>query len=383
MELYNSYNSIPYLIVLSVLIMLYSIEQHFRTKIISSNCQYIAFALLLVFIGLRGHIYTDYISYYPLYERIPNIFHFSLKTYLGDYFEPGYLLYTSLCKTVIPNYFAWVFINTFIDLAVFLWFFRKYSNSVMLSFVVFFAIQGLGIEVNLFRNVKSIGLFQYLQKRKPYQYFLLNIIGASFHLSSLAYLPCYFFIDKTISKKVLWSLFAIANVMFISQTYITSYFFGNIAALIDSEFVSYKILHRLENAQEGVISIGYFERTIAFILFIGNYHKLQAYKNINLIMCNCFFLYYLTFYMFADFKVIANRLPILFVFSYWILYPNLVRVTRRSSQTFIKYLIIVLCLLKVFIAHRAFTTQYDNLLWGIRSYDERKYVFDKYYNSVY
>ena len=121
-------------------------------------------------------------------------FEFEIWGLYNGRFEFGFLVYSSLIKTLFENYHIWIFINTFIDLAVLYLIFKRYSSSIILSFLFFVVYMGLTIEFNLFRNSKSIILFllsiKYLLMRKSFPYFFLNILGCTLHLS--AFIFCHY-----------------------------------------------------------------------------------------------------------------------------------------------------------------------------------------------
>ena len=168
------------------------------------------------------------INYYIFFENLPNLFNLTPSSFTDWYFEPGFTLYSSLVKTIIPNYFGWVFINTLIDLCVFNYVFKRYTDSSILPLLFFLAFNGLYIEFNLYRNIKAIDLFllslPYLEKKKPIPYMLLNICGMTFHMSSAVYLPLYFIINREIPKIVRWGGVIFANIVFLCQISIISDF---------------------------------------------------------------------------------------------------------------------------------------------------------------
>ena len=148
--------SIPYLTIAVLLLSLSNFEWKKQTKKITIT---FVFIILLVFWGLRGHLYTDYISYYPFFQRIPDITKLNWRYIVNNEFEAGFVIYSSIIKTICPNYYFWVFVNSLIDLLILTHFFKRYSNSTLWSYIFFFGFMGLTIEINLLRNVKSIMLF--------------------------------------------------------------------------------------------------------------------------------------------------------------------------------------------------------------------------------
>ena len=85
--------SIPYIIVALFLFFLYGCEcGKIKCSITAKQARAIAFLLLLFFLGLRGHIKSDFISYYPFFEDLPNIFELKFNNIRDFQWEPGFIL---------------------------------------------------------------------------------------------------------------------------------------------------------------------------------------------------------------------------------------------------------------------------------------------------
>ncbi len=228
-------NAIPY-ILLSVFLFFLYLNEVRKIKLISViNARKVSFLTLLIFIGLRGHIYSDFINYYVYFENLPNIFNLTSSTFTEWYFEPGFTLYSSLVKTIFPDYFGWVFVNTLIDILVFQYVFKRYTYSEILPLIFFLAFNGLYIEFNLYRNVKAIDLFllslPFLENRRLLPYMALNILGMTFHTTSIIYLPLYFILDKEIPRYIRWIGIIIANVIFLLQFSVINDFLNSLSLL--------------------------------------------------------------------------------------------------------------------------------------------------------
>lgn len=374
--------SIPYIIVALVLFFLYGCEcGKIKCGITAKQARTIAFLLLLFFLGLRGHIYSDFINYYTFYEEVPNILKLTLR-HIEDYgWEPGFVIYSSIIKTFMPNYFGWVFINTLIDLLVFRYVFKNYTRSQILPFIFFLAFNGLLIEFNLYRNIKAIDLFllslPYLEKRKIFPYMLLNVLGISFHLSSVIYIPLYFILNKEIPKYLKWGGIIVANVIFIFQISIISDLVNSLSVFQAMQFMD-KLTGYVENSEAAqVFSLGYFERTFSIVTFTLLYSKLVKQRTSNIIFYNCFWLYYVLFLCFYEVQVLVDRIPTLFMFSYWVLYPNILGLKFNVRQ--LVYLSsFLLVFIKVFLSNNIPPAKYDNLLFGIEDYNTRKSIYESY-----
>ncbi len=377
-------NAIPYLILGFFLYFLYLNENRKITIISVKNARRVAFVTLLIFIGLRGHIYSDFISYCPFFENLPNLFNLTQTSFTEWYFEPGFILYSSIIKTIVPNYFGWVFINTLIDLLVFNYLFKHYTSSRILPYIFFMAFNGFIIEFNLYRNVKAIDLFllslPYLQTRKCLPYMILNILGTTFHLSSVIYLPLYFILYINIPKFIKWGGIIVANLVFLGQVHIISDIINSLGIFQAVDAMD-KLTGYVENSDNSYgISFGYIERTLGVVLFTILYDKLCQAKSINIIFYNCFWLYYITFLCFYEVSVLTERIPILFMFSYWVLYPNAITI-KSKYRRFIYAVSILLAFVKIYSSNTNVPAKYENILFGIEDYNHRKQAYESYVDN--
>ena len=376
MPLFSIVYAIPYLIVLFIVSYAWGVEQKS-----SLNASIIILIVLIIFLGLRGHLFTDYISYYPFFNQLPTLGDLTDRRIDQISFEPGFVIYASLIKTLYPDYFFFTFVSTLIDLVVLYFVFRRYSFSIALSFMFFLAFQGLIIEVNLMRNVKAMMLFllsiPYLQKRRIVPYMALNLLGFAFHQSALIYIIAYFVLDRQLSKKLIGIIFIGANVVFFLKLSLTGPIVEWIVANVEISRAG-RLNAYLNSAEELGISIGYLERTLIYMLVWRYYDCLIKAKDCNRIFCNSLIAYYLVFYLFYDVEVFVSRLTFMFVFSYWFLganiYGYLVEV-KRFHKGVLCLCIIVLCFMKVSISNRSIIADYNNVLTGVQDYYQRRAIY--------
>lgn len=137
-----------------------------------------------------------------------------------------------------------------------------------------------------------------------------------------------------------------------------------------------KITGYASNSDEFKFSIGYFERTFAFILFSLLYEKLIHQNKSNIIVYNCFWIYYCSFLLFYEVSVLTERIPFLFMFSYWILYPAVTELNFRYRQI-ISLIISFLVILKIWTSYNFEPCKYENVLFGISDYHTRKNIYEK------
>lgn len=86
--------------------------------------------------GLRAYVSTDFISYYPYFMMIDD-WKSLPEIILIKGWEPGFIIYTYVCKMIIPSYFAWNFISTCIDLFILNEVLKRYTIRPVLVLVFF------------------------------------------------------------------------------------------------------------------------------------------------------------------------------------------------------------------------------------------------------
>lgn len=389
--------SIPYISVFLILVI-NSIPFYNKKRSYSFILQtFFLIVVLIIFFGLRGLIFTDWRSYSKLYEITPSIFDgitkvadFLLKeTY--ERWERGFLLYVVLCKSISGDYFFFQFISFLIDFIIIYYFFKQYSSNIFLGFAFFFVFGALNIEVNLMRNAKAIGLFfisaRYIAEKKIFNYVLLNIIGSLFHTTALLFLPLYFILNRQYPKKVILCFFIIGNIIYLFQIHWCRKLLEIVAENIDSNsrlgFLLDLYLSSDNIASEMYgIKIGYLERSFSFVLFYVFSDKLIVQRKTNIIFINTLYIYLFIYLFFSEMSVFLTRLSLLFIFSYWILYPIIYSLLPKSYKLFFLGVLICYGSLKLLMQHNNIITLYDNILFGYKNYNERCHILNTYYRYI-
>lgn len=371
--------SIPYLTIAVLLFSLSNFEWKKQTKEITII---FVFIILLVFWGLRGHLYTDYINYYPFFQQLPDITNLTWRYFANNEFENGFVIYSSIIKTICPSYYFWIFVNSLIDLIILTYFFKKYSNSTLWSYIFLFGFMGLIIEINLLRNAKSIMLFllslPFLMKRKFLPYLFLNLIGASFHSSSFLYIFVYFILNTHFSITAIITAFVTTNIVFLFKIPVLSEFISIFSEWMPANRGVAMLLRYVDNSDsQYLFSIGYIERTAAYIITAVYYKKLIRNNSMNKVFCNSLFLYYILFYICAEIEVLTTRVPLLFAFSYWFVFPNILALVPKRFSTKVYVLTFIFCCLKISTSTDLIIHKYDNwLMGGIESFEHRKILYE-------
>ena len=357
--------------------------------------RYAFFAVMIVFIGLRGFIYTDWENYYPFYASAPTLLdgtnaiaRFITKGLYATLFAKGFLVLSIIIKTISDNYFFYQLVLFLIDVAVLYAFLKAYvPNAVLLGFVcyyVFGGVIGLGIDINFLRNAKALMLFlislPYLQKRKAVAYFLLNAIGMLFHTSSMVYFPLYFILGKRFSRSFYVCIFVIGNMLYLMQVRYISGVLKFASGIVGGQ-VAFLINRYIDNSHWNTsygISIGYIERVFTYILTLRFSNRLFK-KDSNVMFVNCLFLYVLVYLCFSEMKILTDRLPLLFAFSYWVIYPQIYSFLSKNGKLAFLGMFILYSCLKIAVGYRSILVLYDNALFLKYSFQERVVNLHRYF----
>jgi hypothetical protein len=243
---------------------------------------------------------------------------------------------------------------------------------------MFFVFGGEIIEFNLMRNVKSILLFllslKYLQERRILPYMLLNVLGMSFHITSVIYLPLYFALHREFPKWLLWTVFIVGNVLFLLQVQYIQPLFTFVGNMLGGK-IPWMVTFYFSDTSYG-ISVGYIERTLSFVLIMLLRPALTRQDKSNLLFFNMYVIYAICFLYFGEAQVVTLRISYLFIGAYWFLFPNaLYALRKRLNRQIMLLLIVAYSVIKALLWHASAEMEYDNLMFGIKKYEERTHVF--------
>lgn len=382
--------SIPYLIFTLLLTGLTVVERTGRagrnSLLREELSRFGCVTLYLLFIGLRGYIGTDWLSYQTNFEEVPALFTGGWGQWREtNFYEPGFVIFMSACKTVWNNYHFFVFVSACLDMLILHAFLKRYVSWYTLGFLVFFVMGGLTL-CELMRNVRAIGLFllslPYLTGRRALPYFALNLLGMCFHFSAFVYLPLYWLLHRRWPKALFVAVFLVGNLLFLLRVEYIRPLVGWAAETLGGRLAYWQAQYLLDTRFDEAygLSIGYFERLLTSGLILGFYRKLHRQNSANVLFVNAYTLYFIAFFFFSEVRVLSARLSLLFIFAYWALIPALYETLRaRFNRVVFLAAVYGYCLLKTVGLTAIPLYRYDNLLWGIEHYDRRADEFERYY----
>ena len=342
---------------------------------------YIVGVVFICFFGLRGFLFTDYLNYYKIFDSVPTIFNsndtiynfFHESEYKG--LEKGFLISIIFLKSIWPNYFFFQFSFVFVDFMLLYSFSKEYvKDYIPLAFCFFFIFNGPGIEINLIRNAKAIFLFlfsiKYLERKRYLTYIVLNIIGLLFHTSAIFYIlltPFYYF---KVPKKLILFMYIVGNFFFFTHikwciaflNLISDYLPGRLGFLVRT-YVGI-------NKGSFGLSVGFLERTLTFWIVFFSMKDFYQIKKLRFFY-NCIFIYLFLYLYFTELPIIQNRIGSLFVFAYWILYPNIYSKLKKDYKILFLGCFFLYSILKIYSTYRYNIHFYDFCFNLKYNYQER------------
>ena len=372
--------AIPYLNLFFFCALSFFANNDTHKREFSCSLRYFCALYLIIFIGFRGFVSTDWVNYYPFYVNL-QIWKDIDFDYLGSFgWEIGTPLLMFILKKIGFDYFGFCFISAFIDLIIIFRFINKYSKNFYLSLIVFILYNGLTNEFNLLRNSKAIDLFllsiDYIDNKK-WKYILLNLLGYLFHVTALFFLLFFVIYQLNIlqHKKAILLLWFAGLVIFSLKIQYINIILNIIADFLPSRLgwlvKRYTIFNKL--LVNYGFGLGFIERFFSFLLIYLFQDKLIAQNKKNSIFIVMIYLYFLIFLYFAEIFELASRLTTLMVFSYWILLSNLYAIFTPSKKRLFVSIFGIYSLLKIFaIFGNDLSLQYENILFGAQTYNERR-----------
>lgn len=357
--LYSYRYSIPYIIVYLFLCILFFRNQIGEFPGNKSNLK--CFILILMFWGCRGYIGWDWMAYYPMFKAVDSLWNFSSQSFIlvysndlvSDIVEPGFILYMSIIKSLFNNYHVFIFITSFIVLLSIGKFINKYSDNYILSFIIFFAIYQ-SLMVDLLRNSLALAIFLFTISSKKDMKIIsiigLSIIGFSFHRTYLMLVPLYFLRQIKISKKLIWLLFIIGNILLLCHIPISRIAIDTVLPFFGNNIIAQKLLNYSTSDVYGAtmgVTFGYIFRLGIFLLIMSKYDELCKDLRYRIIV-NAYVIYALIYFCMRDMSILVERTELLYCFPIIILYPRLSDVIKRKYKKIYLYIILIFCLFRLY-----------------------------------
>lgn len=343
-------NSVPYIIVVCIFAILAFINKPESGK--AQICiRLLCTLVFLFFFGLRGNVGNDYTGYCARFYDLEwnNLMDFFLHPGSATALEPGFIFSVILCRYIYPNFHFFIFICTAFTYFLTCKFLSAHVKNLPFALVIFICMGGLQLHIDFIRSSISMALFmysiRYIEERKPKQFLTFNLIGLTFHISALLYIPIYILYKTRIPYKVFLGIGIAGAVLQFLHIPLASYVCISIDKLfygIDSipfDLRDFSILP--------TIPIGAIERTATggLLLFCHSRKGELRESDHHRFSLALFFIYYLFSSFLWDFPIISMRLSLMFSFVYCIVWTSLAEATTKRRKKIIFITVIGLYML--------------------------------------
>lgn len=371
--------SIPYLFFLLFLVcvVFWEISLKRQNQYGINRIRLILWCGFILFLGFRGFVNTDCLSYYPFFEKLKTLWDTDAtysQVIFGYDWEPGFIASAYLFKSILPNYQLWILLWTIIFLWSLDFIFTRYVKYYSLAFLLSFIFGGYALVTNLMRASIAMCFFLWsipaLLEGKWKKYILLNIVGCLFHVSSLMYILTGFVLKKRFPVFVLYIIFIILfslNVLGVDLSIMLT----KVINVVSESRIALLIERYQDASANSFFSIGNIERMFTYLLVCFSYKRMIVDDNRSVVFLNAYILYFFFFYAFFRLGDVAQRLADLFVFSYWIFYAKYYQYMSivGNKVIFLFFLVLYSCL-KLISGMSAPYHQYKNVLWNQERFEE-------------
>ena len=374
--------SLPYL-ALMLLLMILTLTQDQLSASLRQRMWIPCGFLLVIFFGLRGYVGDDWMGYYPVYEFVQvKDFHFNIFGHHSFRYEPAFAMLAYGCRVLAgPGGFLFFqFVVTVLQVALLLRFLRRYSDNLPFSVLIFLAMGGLIMLINTMRNTLALLIFlngiHYITERKPWPYFGFCFVAMMFHMSSFLFFPLYFFLHRPINRWVYLVLFLGSYLIVLLKIPVMSLGMGLVADIIGGK-IAHMVAAYLEDSNMNrlsfALSIGSLERLATGLAVFFYWDRLKALRRENVVFINALVFFFIFYFTFSEVREVGRRLSELFIYSYWIIWPDLLKCLGHKWMRlcYVAFLC-AYCGLKVVGTVGYPNTRYENVMTGFTHYNVRK-----------
>lgn len=309
--------SIPYFCFMALLVMLAFVEfnllnHNHRTKFVFI----FSLTLFTLFVGLKGWTGMDVMMYYENYQEAPTLGEFLKGHYSKDWygdFEIGFNLFIVIARSFGMSYWQFQFVYVLVDAIILYYFFRRETNYCVLALLIYFIWWGWVFHAEQLRNANSVLLFMmslnYVRDKQVFSYVLLNVLGMTFHSTSLVYILVYPLLRITFTKKQLLWIFAVVMIIFVFRIRFINIVFSFLYTY-GGQHIAFKIQKYYMNIvyADTYYNIGMRKIIVCFayimFFFLPNYFKVGKIDNV---IKNVFIIYFVLVFSLCEIRVLQDR----------------------------------------------------------------------------
>lgn len=178
-----------YFIVLAlILFCIYAYD--YKRKSVGDLVMYVGICVFMICIaGLRYRIGGDSVGYENEFQNIPTLSSIGTFKFNTIRWEPGFIYFMSLSKSIIPDFTFFQFLHATIINSIIFWFIYKNTSNKYLAVCFYFVCLFLDFNTEVLRESIAVCIFllawPFFKRGNWIIYYLLVFCATFFHLSSL------------------------------------------------------------------------------------------------------------------------------------------------------------------------------------------------------
>ena len=151
--------------------------------------------IVVLLIGLRWEIGTDWRNYYAYFVNCKDIYETS--------FELGYVAINKIIRTLTDQYTIFLLLHSIFVFGLIGYFMSRYSQFPILSFALMFALMFgyIGMNRQYISIAFSLFSLQYVIQRRPVPFLVCTLLATLFHLTGLIFAITYF-LNRPFSRRL-------------------------------------------------------------------------------------------------------------------------------------------------------------------------------------
>lgn len=273
-----------YLLVTLLLLILSVNFELFSSKRRNTQMFPLLWLIFVCIAGLRNELGMDTKQYESFYYSVPVISNLTESFFDTTRFRPGFVVFFSICKTIVNNFIFVQFIEAIFVNSVIFVFIKRYSKYPYLSLLLYFIINYFEFNMEIQREAISIGfvLLAYMNyKNKKYIFALLLFgIASTFHISCIMAL-LYPLLDHVKFNKS-WIITAASAIVVIPVIFFSIPNLGlYISILLNSDSDAVIGQYVVQDYSETVTFNAYLLHLIHFCIVAGALYLIKKYQKHN------------------------------------------------------------------------------------------------------
>lgn len=147
---------------------------------------------LILIAGFRYRLGADTIFYSQYFHKLPPLADLSVKDFENTRFAPGFVIFTSFCKTISHDIIFFQILESFIVTFSVFFFFWKNTKNIFTAILFYYCVLYTDLNMEVMREALAVSIFLLawptLKNGNWFIYLLLILLASTFHISAIPFL---------------------------------------------------------------------------------------------------------------------------------------------------------------------------------------------------